>query len=162
MQTTRRKTKSDLVESADGKVLKRAQWEAFEFEIEASGLVKVINGSYGEEKDDHTYRVKVEDGLPVACECPHFRYNDDVDLCKHGASLLLREPVLKAAKSQQEAAEKAMIADGGQTLAYTQHIEPPEQGGKKYVRCEGCGRELLVDLGGIDNLSHKEDCEVGH
>lgn len=42
---------------------------------------------------------------------------------------------------------------------YTTHYEPLEQGGKEYVKCSDCGRELLVELGGWDNLVHKEGCK---
>jgi len=41
---------------------------------------------------------------------------------------------------------------------YSRTREPPAQGGKEYVRCEGCGRELLVELGGRDGVLHREGC----
>jgi hypothetical protein len=49
------------------------------------------------------------------------------------------------------------VGDASQTN-YTEHFEPLEQGGKRYVRCEGCGRELLVELGGREQLAHHHDC----
>lgn len=38
----------------------------------------------------------------------------------------------------------------------TIHVEPPEQGGAAYLRCEGCTREVI----GTDEsrLSHREGC----
>ncbi|UHQ98724.1 hypothetical protein HYG81_22455 (plasmid) [Natrinema zhouii] len=62
-----------------------------------------------------------------------------------------------------------LVPDGGTVTAeatqsesekptYTRHVEPPEQGGKAYVRCTYCERELLVELGGQDNLSHAPGC----
>ncbi len=45
-----------------------------------------------------------------------------------------------------------------ETPAYTRRVEPPEQGGKKYVRCRYCERELLVELGGRDKLPHASGC----
>jgi hypothetical protein len=45
---------------------------------------------------------------------------------------------------------------GGES--FTEHIEPLAQGGERYVRCEGCGRELLVDLGGREKLPHRNGC----
>ncbi|WP_226377575.1 hypothetical protein [Haloterrigena turkmenica] len=62
-----------------------------------------------------------------------------------------------------------LVPDGGTVAAeatqsepekptYTRHVEPPEQGGKAYVRCTYCERELLVELGGQDNLSHAPGC----
>ncbi|WP_114579627.1 hypothetical protein [Saliphagus sp. LR7] len=54
------------------------------------------------------------------------------------------------------------VADSGDETtvesAYTYHTEPPEQGGKAYVQCRDCQRELLVDLGGRDRLPHAPGC----
>jgi hypothetical protein len=38
----------------------------------------------------------------------------------------------------------------------TEHVEPPEQGGARFVRCEGCGEEVI----GTDEsrLVHREGC----
>lgn len=41
---------------------------------------------------------------------------------------------------------------------YTVHVEPPHVGGQRYVRCEVCGAELLLELGGRDKLVHREGC----
>lgn len=51
--------------------------------------------------------------------------------------------------------ERSATTDDAQ---YTTHREPPHVGGKRYVRCEGCERELLVSLGGRDKLVHRDDC----
>lgn len=52
-----------------------------------------------------------------------------------------------------------VVADGGVELPpITERVEPADQGGEKYVRCEGCGRELLSKYGGRRKLSHREDC----
>ena len=58
--------------------------------------------------------------------------------------------------STQELAEFEDSALTGAT--FTEHFEPLDQGGKRYVRCEGCGRELLVDLGGRKQLAHRDGC----
>jgi hypothetical protein len=42
--------------------------------------------------------------------------------------------------------------------SYTEHVEPDHVGGKRYVRCESCGRELLLSLGGTEKLVHAEGC----
>ena len=42
---------------------------------------------------------------------------------------------------------------------FTIHIEPPEQGGKAYARCSGCGREILTEIG-IEWLSHPSNCPI--
>lgn len=39
--------------------------------------------------------------------------------------------------------------------------EPPAQGGCAYIRCEACGAELLLNLGGWDKLTHLGDCPHG-
>lgn len=41
----------------------------------------------------------------------------------------------------------------------TIRVEPPEQGGAAYLRCEGCSREVI----GTDEsrLSHREGCQRG-
>lgn len=45
-------------------------WSVFSESVshEILGLLRVTNGSYGDdEKGDHSYRVNVENGIPVAC-----------------------------------------------------------------------------------------------
>jgi hypothetical protein len=39
---------------------------------------------------------------------------------------------------------------------YTYHVEPPEQGGARYVRCGGCGREVI--LADPDLIQHPNNC----
>ncbi|MFC6763579.1 hypothetical protein [Natrinema soli] len=73
------------------------------------------------------------------------------------------------AEAEMTARTERVVPDGGTVAAeatqsesekstYTRHVEPPEQGGKMYVRCTYCERELLVELGGQDNLSHAPGC----
>jgi hypothetical protein len=38
------------------------------------------------------------------------------------------------------------------------HVEPPEVGGDRYARCEGCGRELLTSLGDAAKIPHADGC----
>jgi hypothetical protein len=57
-----------------------------------------------------------------------------------------------------------VAGDEGEVLdddPYTEHREPPAQGGERYVRCEACGRELLCELGGRDALLHAPECTHG-
>lgn len=56
------------------------------------------------------------------------------------------------------AGDEGEILDDGSDDGYTEHVEPPEQGGGTYVRCTDCGRELLVSLGGRERLPHAEGC----
>lgn len=93
-----------LLDDADERTIKRAQWEAFEFEVSA-GVVTVRNASYAD-PSDHEYRVVVEDGIPVACDCTGFQYDSTE---KHLVAVAIREPVLQAA----QAGEMAVATDGG-------------------------------------------------
>lgn len=43
---------------------------------------------------------------------------------------------------------------------YTVHVEPPAQGGGRYARCTGCGREI-IPVGRFDTLTHADECPVG-
>jgi len=54
----------------------------------------------------------------------------------------------------------AMSADAepAESPGYSTHYEPAAQGGEEYVRCEGCGRELLLSLGGREKLVHADGC----
>ena len=59
------------------------------------------------------------------------------------------------------AGDEGELIDGDEdenAPGYTRHRESPRQGRKEYVRCEGCGRELLVELGGRDGILHPEGC----
>ena len=96
-------TENSIVNDADQKTVKRAQWEAFEFDLEAPGLIRVSNGSY-ENPEGHSYLVNVETETPVACECKAFEYSDGP--CKHMVAVAIREPVLKAAQAE-------LLPDGG-------------------------------------------------
>jgi hypothetical protein len=73
------------------------------------------------------------------------------------------------AEAEVTARTERLVSDGGTGAAkatqsesekptYTRHVEPPEQGEKAYVRCTYCKRELLVELGGQDKLSHAPGC----
>lgn len=110
MRTTSPSTKSELVEQASEKTVKRAQWESFSFELEAPGLVLVTNESHGE--DGHSYTVNVETNTPTACECKAFEYQDGP--CKHMVAVAIREPVLMAAQA-------VPIPDGGEAEATCQN-----------------------------------------
>ena len=106
MSKQTRRTENSIVNDADAKTVKRAQWEAFEFAVEAPGLIRISNGSYSD-PENHSYIVNVENGEPVACECKAFQYNDGP--CKHLLAVAIREPVLKAAQT-------VPIPDGGEVM----------------------------------------------
>ena len=97
----------------DASTAKRAQYEAFDFELTAPGLVTVRNGSH-ENADEHSYRVNVENGIPVACECPSDTYHDGA--CKHRVAVAIREPVLEAASDHESDEKREVATDGGTTV----------------------------------------------
>ena len=160
----------DAIDALDftAQTSKRAVYEAFEFRPQGGGKVEIENLSHGDDGEDHTYVVDVVSGLPSTCTCPADEYHDGA--CKHRVALALRPAVLDAAEAGQN---QPVLADGGpaleefatdangeiiETPGYTTHREPPAQGGEEYVRCEGCGRELLIELGGREKLVHVDGC----
>ncbi|WP_332101220.1 SWIM zinc finger family protein [Halalkalicoccus salilacus] len=94
----------------DASTAKRAQYEAFDFELEVPGIVTVRNESH-ENGDEHSYRVNVAGGVPVACECPADMYHDGA--CKHRVAVAIREPVLEAASEYERHQELEVVTDGG-------------------------------------------------
>ena len=70
--------KRNVVEklSFDTKTAKRVAWSDWEFTIVAPFEIEVCNASYGHLKDEHTYRVMIdEQGVPVSCSCPGFKHH---------------------------------------------------------------------------------------
>ena len=94
----------------DASTRKRAQFETFDFELEAPGLVTVRNESH-ENADEHSYRVNVENSIPAACECPSDTYHKGA--CKHRIAVAIREPVLEAASEYERAEAGEVMTDGG-------------------------------------------------
>ncbi|QLG61083.1 SWIM zinc finger family protein [Halorarum salinum] len=97
-------------------VLKRAQYEAFEFELR-EGTLLVRNGSYTD-PENHEYRVTVTDGLPTHCECPADRKYEGA--CKHRVAVAIRTPVLEAAIHAQLAADGS--GSSNQPLSEEQYL----------------------------------------
>jgi hypothetical protein len=54
-------------------------------------------------------------------------------------------------------ATESATQDTDETLITGPHLEPPEQGGATYYRCEDCGRESLR-RGDVERLSFLYDC----
>ena len=72
------------------RVLKRAQYEAFTFSLLESDVL-VRNESHLR-PEEHEYRVTVDAGVPVACECPADERYDGP--CKHRVAVAIRRPIL--------------------------------------------------------------------
>ncbi|WP_132061009.1 SWIM zinc finger family protein [Halorussus amylolyticus] len=76
------------------RVRKRAQYEAFEFELQDDD-VRVRNRSHAN-PEDHEYIVRIEDDLPTACTCPaDVKYSG---ACKHRVAVAIRQPILDAVR----------------------------------------------------------------
>ena len=86
---------------ASTRVLKRAQYEAFEFELN-DGTLLVRNGSHPD-PENHEYAVTVTNGIPTRCECPADQANEGA--CKHRVAVAIRTPVLEAATHARLAAD---------------------------------------------------------
>ncbi|ERG96001.1 SWIM zinc finger family protein [Haloquadratum walsbyi] len=70
----------------DVRTSKRVAWSRWEFTVVAPFEIEVCNASYGFEKNEHTYRVMVdEQGIPVSCTCKGFTHYHSPNgrVCKH-------------------------------------------------------------------------------
>lgn len=89
--------------AVESRNLKRAQYEAFSFEVEP-GRVTVRNQSWADPRE-HEYSVRVIDGVPTECTCPADEHQ--VGACKHRLAVAIRGPV------QQAATADTPVPDGG-------------------------------------------------
>lgn len=106
------------------RVSKRAQYEAFEFEIRSGGVL-VRNTSYAK-PSKHEYVVTLRDGVPATCECPADARFDGA--CKHRVAVAIRRPVLDAARGQPVAADGGTVGDGiGHGDARADADDPPPE-----------------------------------
>ncbi len=83
------------------RTLRRAQYEAFEFELTEQGVL-VRNTSHANPAD-HEYLVTIEDGLPHSCPCPADEHYQGA--CKHRVAVAIRTSVLEAARNAQRIRE---------------------------------------------------------
>ena len=79
------------------RLLKRAQYEAFEFSL-VDGDIRVRNASHVDPAA-HEYRIRVTDGNPVACTCPFDTRSSYA--CKHRVGVAIRPSLLQAAMLMQ-------------------------------------------------------------
>ncbi|QLG60338.1 SWIM zinc finger family protein [Halorarum salinum] len=134
------------------RVLKRAQYEAFEFKLLDQGLL-VRNGSHPD-PENHEYQVTVTDGLPMHCECPADEKYDGA--CKHCVAVAIRNPVLEAAVHAQLAADGSGTTD--RSLSKEQYLAEKESPERVDVTDE------LVDTDGessedTDEEEHPCECD---
>ncbi|WP_114578478.1 SWIM zinc finger family protein [Saliphagus sp. LR7] len=82
----------DRLETTE-RTLRRAQYEAFEFELVEQGVL-VRNASH-ENPSKHEYLVRIDDGLPDSCTCPADEHHQGA--CKHRVAVAIRSHVLEPA-----------------------------------------------------------------
>ncbi|WP_254544605.1 SWIM zinc finger family protein [Halomarina pelagica] len=109
------------------RTIKRAQYEAFEFQLRPTGVL-VRNGSHAT-PEEHEYLVRMHDGVPVRCTCPADRTYSGA--CKHRIAVAIRQPVLQAAS------ERELKADGGTTLDPGSDDEHDETTDNEECECSG-------------------------
>ncbi|MBX0325832.1 SWIM zinc finger domain-containing protein [Halomicroarcula sp. F13] len=88
------------------RVAKRAQYEAFEFDL-LGDRIRVRNGSYAD-PENHEYLVQIEDGVPVSCTCPADEHFEGA--CKHRVGVAIRRPIVDLVTDVQ------LRADGGDSI----------------------------------------------
>ena len=122
------------------RVLKRAQYEAFEFAVDGQ-TVHVRNGSHANPAD-HEYEVRVENGIPQRCTCPADEQYDGA--CKHRVGVAIRTPLIQACAQQQVAADggRAGIEDLEQNESCSQCAA---LGGFPCWACVRTGRRNITD-----------------
>ncbi|MFC7114680.1 SWIM zinc finger family protein [Natronoarchaeum sp. GCM10025703] len=106
---------------ATSRVIKRAQYEAFEFTVEDDG-VRVRNGSHAN-PEDHEYLVTLEGGLPTGCECLADANYESA--CKHRVAVAIRRPILDAAVDRQLAADGGKPRSTSEPAGDTPDSSPP-------------------------------------
>ena len=119
------------------------------------------------------------DGVDGACECPDHEHRDV--RCKHirrvaiatGAEPIPADVLEEVTVDEQlgehvDGGPQVVAPDGGIIHAgddgeileegpgYTYHREPEHVGGARYVRCEGCGREVVP--ADPDRVPHADGC----
>ena len=73
-KTAEKRTVVDQL-SFDTKTAKRVAYSQWEFTIVGPFEIEVCNASYGYLKDEHTYRVMIDEaGIPVSCTCKGFKH----------------------------------------------------------------------------------------
>ncbi|WP_083861975.1 SWIM zinc finger family protein [Halogeometricum pallidum] len=93
--------------SPTNRVLKRAQYEAFEFSL-LNCDVQVRNENH-QNPINHEYRVTIVSDVPAACECPADRAYDTP--CKHRVTVAIRPRILDLVTKVQAATDGGTTAD---------------------------------------------------
>jgi hypothetical protein len=116
---------------APNRIIKRAQYEALEFELLETNVL-VRNESHAD-PENHEYLVVIEADLPVSCTCPADEHYENA--CKHRVAVAMRRPIIDFAR------EAKLVADGGSTRKRrdTPSLLPSDsEGGREESEDEDC------------------------
>jgi hypothetical protein len=118
------------------RVLKRAEYEALAFFIRPP-YVEVRNHSYID-PENHTYRVRIADGIPVNCTCPaDIRYRR---ACKHRVGVAIRPRVLdKVADGSAGTDQRSEELSGASEVGDDDSPDECECHGEDHLPCRACG-----------------------
>jgi hypothetical protein len=147
-KTVKKRTVVDQL-SFDTKTAKRVAYSQWEFTIVGPYEIEVCNASYGYLKDEHAYRVMIDEaGIPVSCTCKGFKHYHSPNgrVGKHmlavatvggrtllGAAREFSPQSTPAGKTDTETVAEKLKTDGG---AMTTETEPDTcQNGEPY--CDG-------------------------
>ena len=120
------------------KLEKRALWEAFEFTLLSSGIMRVENVSYGDESKNHRYGVAATRSKVIGCTCTFAKH---ADTCKHQIAVENEPAVFRAITASPEEFERAResegIAESGVGSQSSDNDRSPS-----FSYCPRCGRSL--------------------
>jgi hypothetical protein len=114
--------------------VKRARWENLQVApCENTNHCNVCNYSHPiAEKADHTHTVTLDHGMPIACTCKAFQYNEG--LCKHCLAVAADADAIDTATPEQ-----SNDTDTTETRAVTDGGTPTESHESEHTDdCDGC------------------------
>lgn len=112
-----------------------------------NGVMNVRNPVSG---SGDVHSLFLNDGAAVRCTCKGHKFHGH---CYHAEAVASNPIVLSSASSLSSTLKP--VATGGGLPKITHHVEPPEVGGERYARCEGCGSESIF---GVHRILHNGDC----
>jgi hypothetical protein len=145
--TTNAKTadKSTVLDSLayDTKTAKRVAYSQWEFTIVGPFEIEVCNASYGYLKDEHIYRVMIDEaGIPVSCTCKGFKHY-------HSPNGRVGKHML------------AVATVGGQTLLEAAREFSPQSTPSGETDTETVAEKLKADGGVLKVDSEPDTCPSG-
>ena len=136
-----------------GRVRKRVQYEALEFELQ-NGYLRVRNGSHAE-SENHEYTVRIEDDLLTACTRPvDAKYSG---ACKHRVAVALRRPILDAVRHHR------LLANGGETVRPLNRSLDHEENSEDQAETDepDCDCAVVLDIPEAEIVNEMVDRRLG-